>query len=248
MVMKKRDAYLDDEIIPDGGSVRVPMLLFDSRRFSAANHQRGYRFADGQSSRRALEARDAYVRKLQTAWMDARRKPPDDDDDNDDNDEQDNNDRRSRRRGASDASMVARDAYVRKLQSAWKTLGRDKNPGGGLTCPRCHGSGEDPKRGGVCPRCDGEGYIEDYPQGKQWEPKDRGAPDPGVASSRPWQGNEPDNSSSPETMRVYLQGKRDQAYARYCDNLSNAWKQGTTDPTAATRIENERERYLGKFE
>jgi hypothetical protein len=76
--------------------------------------------------------------------------------------------------------------------------------------------------------------------------RDAGAPDPGIASSRPWQGNEPDNSSSPEEMRRYLQGKRDEAWARYRDNLSNAWKQGSTDPTAATAIETQREKWLGK--
>ena len=34
--MRKRDAYLDDEIVPDGGSVRRPMLLMDGRRFAVA--------------------------------------------------------------------------------------------------------------------------------------------------------------------------------------------------------------------
>jgi hypothetical protein len=41
--------------------------------------------------------------------------------------------------------------------------------------------------------------------------------------------------------------RRDKAYQDYTTTISNAWMQGRTDPTAATRIETERERYLGKF-
>jgi hypothetical protein len=82
---------------------------------------------------------------------------------------------------------------------------------------------------------------------------------------------EPDNSSPPEVMRRFLRGgdepdhdapamlrrglrtepdesaqaKRDRAWQQYKDRLGSAYR---TNPAAATRIEQERERYLGKFE
>jgi hypothetical protein len=64
---------------------------------------------------------------------------------------------------------------------------------------------------------------------------------------------EPDNSSSPETMRKFLRGsddpedaqaKRDQAYEEYAASISQAWKTApplsrasATDPSAASRVE-----------
>jgi hypothetical protein len=238
MVTMRRTYYVDEDdvpdIIPPGSTLRVPLRLHDARARRLTDHQPGYRVGDAADRRAVRVARQDMIDRATSAWRtDARRKKPDDDDENNNND---------RRRGAADARTAARDAYVRRLTSAWKTPQRDMNPHGGLTCPKCHGAGK--VDGRECPRCDGEGYIEDYPAGKQWEPKDRGAPDPGIASSRPF--NQPDNSSSPETMRRYLQGERDAAWARYRDNLSTAWRQGRTDPAAASKIEAERERWLGK--
>jgi hypothetical protein len=155
-----------------------------------------------------------------------------------------------------DAVQRARSAWIKQMTDAWKTPQRavaDKNPGGGLTCPRCHGDGIDPKRGGVCPRCDGEGYIEAYPQGYEHEPKDAAQPDTG---SRPWEiraherGDDPDDPAA--RMRGHLQTerneenqrRRDLAWARYRDNLQNAWQQGPRgDPSAATRIERQGEQW-----
>ena len=39
------------------------------------------------------------------------------------------------------------------------------------------------------------------------------------------------------------QRKRNDAWMRYRDQLSNAWQQGRTDPTAATRIERQGEQW-----
>jgi hypothetical protein len=67
---------------------------------------------------------------------------------------------------------------------------------------------------------------------------------------------QPDNSSSPAEWRRHMASvpdpgdpkvRRDKAYQDYTTNLSNAWMQGRTDPSRATEIETERERYLGKF-
>jgi hypothetical protein len=78
-------------------------------------------------------------------------------------------------------------------------------------------------------------------------------------------GHEPDNSSSLAEWREHSGGPddepehdldaamrrhqrtRDLAWSRFRDDLQNKWRTGA-DPTAATRIEKERERYLGKFE
>jgi len=61
---------------------------------------------------------------------------------------------------------------------------------------------------------------------------------------------EPDMSSSAETMRRHLrtepdenaQARRDAAWAQYRDRLGNAWK---TNPSAATAIERQGERWRG---
>jgi hypothetical protein len=61
---------------------------------------------------------------------------------------------------------------------------------------------------------------------------------------------EPDMSSSAETMRHHLrtepdenaQARRDAAWAQYRDQLGNAWK---TNPSAATAIERQGERWRG---
>jgi hypothetical protein len=83
--------------------------------------------------------------------------------------------------------------------------------------------------------------------------RDAGAPDPGIASSRPWQGGEPDNSSSAEVMRRHLrtepddnvQARRDRAYADYCARVSQAWQH--TNPTArANSVERQRQQWTGE--
>jgi hypothetical protein len=64
---------------------------------------------------------------------------------------------------------------------------------------------------------------------------------------------EPNNSSPAEVMRRHLstepddnvQARRDAAWAQYRDQLSNAWRQGRTDPNAATAIEQRLERERG---
>jgi hypothetical protein len=87
----------DEEVIPDGGRVHVPLMLCDSRRnltdtFAVdgdfAQHRPGFRLIGDQAVRDSVRsARDTYVRDLQSAWkMDRKRKPPDDDEDDDDDD------------------------------------------------------------------------------------------------------------------------------------------------------------------
>jgi hypothetical protein len=143
MPRRTDDQYIDEDniVIPDGGRVKVPVLLMDSRlsvSFDAAAHQPGYRCdtasyleayrrscADvalpsdrGVSDADVRAARSAWIEDTTAAWKaDARRKPPDDDGDDDDDDD-DDDDRRSDSR---DARTVARDAYVKSLSDAWRT-------------------------------------------------------------------------------------------------------------------------------
>jgi hypothetical protein len=88
--------YLDDPVIEDGGSVRVPMMLCDSLV--------GYR--PGHWVRPLTDA--------QVAAFDARRRKPDPEDDPNEDDNDDANDVRA-------PARKARDAYVRQLQDAWRT-------------------------------------------------------------------------------------------------------------------------------
>src|SRR5262249_29381518 len=81
--------------------------------------------------------------------------------------------------------------------------------------------------------------------------RDAGVPDPGIASSRPWQGNEPD--ASEQLLRQHLrtepdataQAKRDAAWNEYRQRLSTAWQTGQTNLRAATAIERQGEQWRG---
>jgi len=63
----------DDDMVPDGGVVRVLMYLTDNAVFDARLHQAGFRYMgddatvrDAQKAARA--SRDQWVRRLQDAW------------------------------------------------------------------------------------------------------------------------------------------------------------------------------------
>jgi hypothetical protein len=127
VTMRKRDAYVDlddDDIVPDGGVVHVPLLLHDARRL--ADHQPGYRLRDAAQRDAVQRARSVWIKQMTDAWKtDARRRRDDDDDgDDDEPDNHDNNDRRSRRKVAADARAATKASYyqmVRRLQDAWRT-------------------------------------------------------------------------------------------------------------------------------
>jgi hypothetical protein len=189
MRTRKTDTYVDDdEIIPDGGSVRRRLILMDGR---FADHRPGFRMGD-----------------------------------------------------AADRQVVrdARQQMIKRAENAWRMPTRDMNPGGGATCPECHGTGRDPdgdSPSGRCDACGGTGYIEAPNNSSSAQRRDPGRyPDPRLRT-----GGQPDNSSSPEAMRAHLQAQRDLAWNRYRDNLSNAWRQGRTDPGRADEIERQGEQW-----
>ena len=197
----KHDGYLvpDDEVVEDGDTVHVPLMLCDSM----AGRRPGYAQLTDEQVVQRQAPRDRYIRGLNSAWRMDSRKPPDPDDDDEDDDDDDNNDNgrggaRPRRRNSEDAQVAARKAatrsyhqMVRRLEDAWR------RPVGSV--------------------------------------RDNG---------------EPDMSSSAETMRHHLrtepdenaQARRDAVWAQYPDQLGNAWK---TNPSAATAIERQGERWRG---
>jgi hypothetical protein len=112
MNMRNEDAYYDDDmVVPDGASVKVPIVLMDGvqRRFAAENHQPHFAELSDEQQQRRARTRTEYVQQLSDAWRSPatggkRRKegtvPSFQDAD--------------RRRSA------AYDAYVRRLTNAWR--------------------------------------------------------------------------------------------------------------------------------
>jgi hypothetical protein len=118
----------DDVVVPDGGSVRVPLYLQDAVRFSddgeprfmraadaevadaMAGHRPGYATLSAEQIAARRAGRRAMIDRATSAW-DARRKPPPDPDEDDDD--------------APDAPWVpdarkGRAEYVRRLTDAWR--------------------------------------------------------------------------------------------------------------------------------
>jgi len=100
----------------------------------------------------------------------------------------------------------ARDAYVRRLGNAW----RDMNPGGGFTCPECHGTGRDPdgdSPDGRCDECGGTGHVEQPNNNSSAQRSDPGpSPDPNLRVGK-----------DAATVRRL-------AYDAYCQRLRDAWR------------------------
>jgi hypothetical protein len=112
---------------------------------------------------------------------------------------------------AHDARIVrtrARADYLRQLNDAWRRPGRDAYPGGGFTCPECHGTGIDPDDDSNTSRCDecgGSGYIEQ----------------PNAASSA--QRNDPGRYPDPR-LRTDAADARRSSYDAMVARLTNAWR------------------------
>jgi hypothetical protein len=101
----------EDEVVEDGGTVHVPLMLCDSM----AGQRSGYALLTADQVAKRQEARDGYIRDLNSAWrMDAKRKPPDDDTKND-----------NKLADVRAPAIKARDSYVRYLMTAWRRPVRD---------------------------------------------------------------------------------------------------------------------------
>jgi len=122
-----------------------------------------------------------------------------------------------------DAARAARSAWIQKITDAWKT-----QAAGGAGQKRT-----DPDE--INQSALSERRVGHEPDNRsslaQWREHLRGPDD------------EPDHDIG-AAMRRHRRG-RDAALQEYKDRLGSAYR---TNPTAATRIERERERYLGRFE
>jgi hypothetical protein len=211
----RTDIEYDDDIVADGESVRVPMMVMDAM----AGHRQGYvEMTDEQIAMRA-RARSRWIAEMCDAWrgpLDARRRRKRRDDDDEPmrpmgSSGQGRTDPDKIGQSALDARRVANSAYsemCRKLQDSWRSPpSRDAH----------------------------EPDASERLLGRAPAPHD----DPMAAMRRHL--GDPDDDNP--------QARRDAAWNAYKDRLSRAYLQGRADPTAAaTRIEKERERYLGKFE
>jgi hypothetical protein len=124
------------------------------------------------------------------------------------------------------ARTAARARWVKQLNDAWRTPGRDANPPQ-FTCPECHGTGNDPDAdspSGKCDECGGTGYISPPTNSSSRE-----------AASRPKRA--PDTS-----LRVSKDAAttvRRAAYDDYCRRLTDAWRtphKDAAEPEAATQL------------
>jgi hypothetical protein len=223
----------DDEVIPDGGRVHVPLMLCDSRRnlvdtfkldgAALDQFRPGFRtIADnvGAPNNIRSAARDTYVRDLQSAWkMDRKRKPPDDDEDPDD-DENGNGAADGRRHEKNnphqrpahqsqdarlDGDRFRIDDIRRPSIDAWATYVRDLQSAWKRPAD---------------------------PIARTYEPHRPFVPRSARDAAQPDQGTRPED----------VQARRDAAWKSYTDQLSNAWKSpvGRLDPNRAGVIERER--------
>jgi hypothetical protein len=110
-----------------------------------------------------------------------------------------------------DARTAARARWIKQLSDAWRRPQRDMNPGGGFTCPECHGTGRDPdgdSPDGRCDECGGTGHVEQPNNNSSAQRSDPGpSPDPNL---RVGQGD--------------AATARRAAYDAYCQRLRDAWR------------------------
>jgi hypothetical protein len=255
--MRKRDAYLDDEIVPDGGSVRRPMLLMDGRRFAVAfdaeNHVPHYARPTGavhDARKLRTAARNAYLRRLTDAW----RTPgydanagggftcpechgtgidPDDDSDTDRCDE------------------CGGRGYIEAPNNSSSAQRND--PGSFYPDPRLRSDAavRDARAAAtdsyhaMCARLRDAWRTQDAPQpdnsssNAQFRRHMASVPDPGDPNEnliRRHLSTEPDAAA---------QRERDRVWEDYRQRLSTAWQTGQTNPRAASAIERQGERWRG---
>jgi hypothetical protein len=122
---------------------------------------------------------------------------------------------------ARDAARAARSAWIRKISDAWRTPAREVAgaTGQNKTDP------DQINRSALSHEPDNSSSL------AEWR-EHSGGPD-----------DEPDHDID-AVMRRH-QRQRDDAWARYRDNLQNAWQRGRTDPREADRITRQGERWRG---
>jgi hypothetical protein len=253
----------DDCEVKDGESVRTPLFLTDTVRFenhqphfvratagadlNLADHQPGFRYATDAARAAVRDARDQMIRRAESAWrLDARPqftcpechgtgKDPDGDSDDDKCDECGGT---GSIRGPNRLSSFQRrdpgpypDADLR--------LDRKRRP----PDDDDDDDADDARRRKRAAR---DAYVRKICDAWRTPARDAAEPDnssPPEVMRRHLRGDEPDHDAG-AMLRGHLsteasagaQAKRDAAWARYRDNLQNAWQRGRTDPKEADRI------------
>jgi hypothetical protein len=202
----------DDEVIPDGGRVHVPLMLCDSRRNLTDTFQLdgatldqfrpGYRVLGDKTvvAHNSIRdpARAEMIDRATNAWrgstgacapIDARKRKPDPDEDDDD-EENGNGAADGRRRQAHDPHQGS------------QAQGYDARLDGGRRLR------DDPRRPSIEARAD---YVRRTPLPL---PETRTSGLPRANAGHPTRDVTPDEH----------QARRDKAYQSYCSELSNAWK------------------------
>jgi hypothetical protein len=149
---RQTDEYHFDDVMEDGRTLRVPLLLCDAVpaewAFDARDHQPGYRLSDDAAAldarRDALDARDAMIRAQANAWRDAGRRPAREDEPPDPPAVMPRPDDPFPEESNIDAAQARRDAAYaaskRDQSNAWRTV---VGPGPGTVgaSPECIGAG-----------------------------------------------------------------------------------------------------------
>jgi phage terminase large subunit-like protein len=219
------DAYLDeDDVARDGEVVRCPIFLMDAVQRAVAgvdlsDHQPGFRRANDAARGAVRSARSRWVRSLNDAWrgpLDARRKRYEDPEEPEGTEGQ-YNEQDPRKIGKSALTNEPDDEDDDEPNNPRRRLRTDARS---ISDARAAATASYHR---MCAR------LRDA-----WRTPSRDAGEPDAAEellARHLRTEEDDDA----------QRKRNDAWMRYRDQLSNAWQQGRTDPTAATRIERQGE-------
>jgi hypothetical protein len=224
--------WAPDSVAKDGETVRTPMMLFDSNKprvnltdtyaldgVDLDQFRPGFRtIGDAATRDLGRNARDAYVRDLQSAWkMDARKRKPDPEPDEPDEDENGDDDEQDARK--KDARGFARPSQENPHQSSQAQGSHDRLGG------QRHRI-DDIRRPSIQARQEMIRSLQDAwkrPGGYQAtpDPKERttNAPRRNAGLSTR-DGGQPMADVTPSE----LQARKDKAYSDYCTSLSNAWK------------------------
>jgi hypothetical protein len=242
MVMRKRDAYVDDDDVVrrDGESVRVPLHLMDGvqraiagRTLDARAHQPHYaRLTDEQAHARGA-ARAAWIRQLGDAWKRDATPPqftcPECHGTGRDPDS-DSPDGRCDECGGSGYIDPPTNA-ARKQQHETFPMRRSPDTSLRADAAAARRSAHD----AYCRR------IQNAWRGTEVTSKlviaDAAEPDASVTLLGGHLSAEPAASAA---------ALRESSYEEYKKRVANAWQQGRTDPGRASAIEQQRERWLGR--
>jgi hypothetical protein len=108
------------DVLEDGESVRVPLMLCDSRQFDATGHRPGFAPITDAVQQQRQQTRDRYISELTNSWRVPAQRP------------MTTEDAKKPKFGSfADANQrrsAAYDAYVKRIGEAWRMQPRDQEP------------------------------------------------------------------------------------------------------------------------